>query len=360
MRPILKPALQANWDDFRFFLAAAALSSFSKTAKELRVTQSTVSRRIETLERQLGVRLFDRLPSGVALTSEGETVFEAVRQIEGAVVGVQRRVLGSDERLEGPVRISLNDGFATYWFAPRLAELQELHPRITVEFQCSVEPTDLLNMESDISIRLREPEVPDLVAARLGTLHSVPCASPAYLERHGTPATPEDLLHHCLLDHEYYHYNERDCAAWLDLLHAKDQGLYWTNSTSSLLSAVQNGLGIALAPTFLLESMEGLAPLDLGLRSRSGIWLAYHPNVKGAARVRAVIDWIKGLFDQKAWPWFRDEFYLPEPGSVTSLQSKKKPARIAAPPSGPPPLLGPRYGPGRPATEKAVARRSAL
>ena len=88
------------------------------------------------------------------------------------------------------------------------------------------------------------------------------------------------------------------------------------------MSAVQNGLGIALLPTYFCESVEGIVPLDLGLRSRAPFWLSYHPAIKEAARVRAVIDWIKGVFDRDACPWFRDEFHPPKhptpaPGPLT-------------------------------------------
>nr|MDJ0936932.1 LysR family transcriptional regulator [Kiloniellales bacterium] len=313
----------ANWDDFRIFLAVAEAGSFSGAAKRLRTTQPTISRRIESLERYLGTRVFDRLPTGVAVTAEAKTVLEMARQFEDALIETQRRVLGADQRLEGTVRISLSEGLATFWISPRLGQFQEAYPAISLDLHCSIKPADVLNLESDLSIRFRQPQESDLIALKLGSLHAVPWASIGYLDRFGVPATPGELLHHRLLDHEYYHYLEPDCEPWVTLLRKAQHRRYLTNSSTSLMSATQNSAGVALLPTYFCEFAEGIVPLNLGLNTRSDIWLTYHPNVKKSARVRAAIDWVKSLFDHEAWPWFRDEFHPPK----TSMRAQgKRPA----------------------------------
>lgn len=306
------PEAFSHWDDFRLFGETAKAGSFSAAARHLHTTQRTISRRILALERRLGVRLFDRLPHGVVLTSEGEKVFDSVRKVDNTFVEIQRCVLGSDGRCEGPVRISATEGITAFWLTPHIDRLQERHPAISVEFRCSMRPADVLNMESDLSLRFKKPEAPDLIAVRLGTLHAVPWASPDYLERFGIPTKPVELLHHRLLDHEFYHFATPECDEWTSLLSKVKQRRYWTNSSTSILSAAQNGVGIALLPTFFCERVKGIVPLDLGLKVRCCIWLTYHPDVKGAARVRVVIDWIKSLFDDETWPWFRDEFHPPK------------------------------------------------
>ena len=314
----------SNWDDLRIFLAVAEASSFSAAAKRLRTTQPTISRRIENLERQLGVRLLDRLPSGVVLTIEGEAVLETAVSIENSLVETRRRVRGADQRLEGTVRISLSEGLATFWISPRLGQFQEAYPAISLDLHCSIKPADVLNLESDLSIRFRKPQEPDLIALKLGSLHAVPWASLGYLDRFGVPATPGELLHHRLLDHEYYHYLEPDCEPWVTLLRKAQHRRHLTNSSTSLMSATQNSAGVALLPTYFCEFAEGIVPLNLGLNTRSDIWLTYHSNVKNCARVRAAIDWVKSLFDQEAWPWFRESFH--PPNMSTQAQAKQQPA----------------------------------
>ena len=315
MKDQLSPGPFPSWDDFRFFLATSSAGSFSKAASELGVTQPTISRRIENLEHRLGVRLFDRLPNGVALTVEGESILDAARHIETTVLEIQRNVHGSDKRMEGSVRISVTDGLATYWLTPHLGRLQERHPGISIEFQCSVEPADALKMETDLSIRYQRPEAADLIAVKLGVLHFVPWASPDYIERNGTPTTLEELLRHRLLDHQSYAF---DASAgqwndWFALARAANLISYVTNSSASMLSAIQSGLGIGMLPTYVCECVEGIVPLSaLDLRTNSEIWLTYHPNIQGTARVREVIDWTKSVFSPKTWCWFSEEFHPPK------------------------------------------------
>ena len=83
-------------------------------------------------------------------------------------------------------------------------------------------------------------------------------------------------------------------------------------SSASMLSAIQNGIGIGMLPTYVGECVEGIVPLSLGLRTYSEIWLTFHPKIQSTARVRAVIDWIRSLFDHGASPWFRYEFHPPK------------------------------------------------
>ena len=301
----------SNWDDLRFFLETVKAGSLSKAAKSLHTTQPTISRRILNLEQRLDARLFDRLPTGVVLTPEGEAVLEAVQHIEDAVVEIQRRVLGSDRRFAGPVRISAPDGMTTFLFAPRMGKLHETYPSISVEFQCTTRPCDLLTSESDLSVQCRRPESPELIAVRLGTLHGVPWASPGYIKRFGMPTKAQDLLRHRLLDNEHYQYMPEEYSAWCDLLRAKGGRRFWTNSSPSLLAAVQSGVGIALLPTYLCELFDDIVPMDLNVRAHIPVWLVYHPNVRRAARVRAVIAWLKEIFDQQSWPWFGPDFVPP-------------------------------------------------
>lgn len=307
----LTPSPFDSWDDLRFFLVTTQKGSLAKAASHIGVTQPTVSRRIESLEERLGVRLFDRLPSGVTLTVEGESILGAAKLIEEKVLEIQMNVSGLDKRMGGKVRISVTDGFASYWIAPRLHAFQEVYPDIAIELLCSIEPADALKWETDIAIQFRRPQEADLVAIRVATFHFVPWASPAYLRRRGIPRNAADLLGHRLLDHLAYQDDDGDWADWYRLARVANLVAYRTNSSAALLSAVQGGLGIALLPTYSADCVSGVVPLDIGVRTRSEVWLSYHPALRGTARMRAAIDWIKNLFDKNAWVWFRDEFYLP-------------------------------------------------
>jgi DNA-binding transcriptional LysR family regulator len=169
-------------------------------------------------------------------------------------------------------------------------------------------------MQTDLSIRYQMPAAADLIVVKLGTMHFVPWASPDYIARHGVPNTPKELLHHRLLDHQSYKFDAGagDWNDWFALARAANLISYITNSSASMASAIQSGLGIGMLPTHACECVEGIVPLSLDLRTSSDIFLTYHPSIQGTARVRAVIDWIRSLFDHNAWPWFRDEFHPPK------------------------------------------------
>jgi len=314
----LSPGPFPSWDDYRFFLATSEAGSFTKAANELGVTQSTLSRRIEHLEQQLGVRLFVRLKTGVVLTPEGESILHAAREIESRILEIQRNMLGSDKRLDGTDRISVTDGLATYWLTPAVPAFHLRHPGILIEFNCSTEPADPLRMEAELVVRFTEPKEADLVAVRLGTLHFVHWASAEYLKHHGVPQSPEDLLRHQLLDHSDYYHDDGDWRSWFALARAAELIRYRCNSSSALLNAIKNGVGIGLLPTYVCEVAEGIIPIALDVRTHSNFWLVYHPELRETARVRAVVDWVRSLFDKKAWPWFRDEFHPPKISSLGS------------------------------------------
>lgn len=307
----LSPGPFPSWDDYRFFLATSDAGSFTKAASELGVTQSTLSRRIEHLEQKVGVRLFARLKTGVGLTSEGESILHEAREIESRILKIQRSMLGSDKRLEGTVRISVTDGLAAYWITPALPAFHDRHPGILVELNCSNEPADSLKMEAELAFRFREPQESELISVKLGTLHFVHWASAEYLERYGLPKNSEDLLRHRLLDHSNYTSDDGDWSSWIALARAADLIRYRCNSSSALLNAIKSGVGIGLLPTYACEVVEGIVPIALDVRTHSHFWLVYHPELRQTARVRAVIDWVRSLFDKNTWPWFGDEFHPP-------------------------------------------------
>lgn len=307
----LSPGPFPSWDDYRYFLATSEAGSFTKAAGDLGVTQSTLSRRIEHLEQQLGVRLFVRAQSGVSLTPEGQSILQAAREIEAKILEIQGSLIGADKRLEGTVRISVTDGLAAYWLTPAMPAFHDQHPGILVDFHCSPKPADAAKMETELAFRFQEPQEADLIAVRLGALHFVPWASPSYLERHGEPQSSEDLLSHSLLDHSEYYRDDGDWSSWLDLARAANLIRYRCNSSSALMSAIKSGAGIGLMPTYVCEFAEGIVPIILDVRTYSNFWLVYHAELREAARVRAVIEWLRSLFDKDAWPWFRDEFHPP-------------------------------------------------
>ncbi len=174
-----------DWDDLRFFLAIARQGSLSAASKQLHVAQSTVGRRLASLEATLGVRLLNRTPEGYLATLAGEDVRRQAERVEVEALSLERQVGGQDTRLAGLVRITCAETIASNLIAPGLGTLHLKNPDIMVELIPNPKELSLSMREADTSIRLRQPDQHDLVVRRIGTLAFGLYASPGYLERHG-------------------------------------------------------------------------------------------------------------------------------------------------------------------------------
>ncbi len=175
-------------------------------------------------------------------------------------------------------------------------------------------------METDLAFRFQSPQEPDLIAVKLATLHFLPWASPEYLDRHGRPTTTDELLRHRWLDHSAYYDDEGEWSEWFALARFAEVFNYRTSSTPALVTAVQNGLGIALLPNYACEVLEGIEPLDLGLRTYSKVWLVYHPGIQSVTRVQAAIAWVRRIFSESVSPWFGEEYCPPSVGANKSRE----------------------------------------
>ncbi len=159
-----------DWNDLRFFLAVARRGSLSTAAKDLHVAQSTVGRRLTSLESSLGVRLLNRTPNGYVATLAGEDVLREAEQLEAGALALERNVGGRDTRLAGIVRVTCVETVASQILAPCLAGLHRTHPDLMVELIPDARELSLSMREADIAVRLTPSEQHDLVIRRIGRL----------------------------------------------------------------------------------------------------------------------------------------------------------------------------------------------
>lgn len=143
-----------NWDDIRFFLAVARSGSVRAAATGLGVNHSTVLRRISQLEAQLGARLFEKLPTGYALTSAGDEILELAGSMESMASQLQTRVLARDQRLSGTLRVAIPPLLATDLLMPDFATFSGLHPAIELRVISSYQIVNLTMRQADVAIRL--------------------------------------------------------------------------------------------------------------------------------------------------------------------------------------------------------------
>jgi DNA-binding transcriptional LysR family regulator len=317
-RPVAKieqpigPALidRILWDDLKLFMTVGHTLSFRKAATSTRNSSSTVMRRIERLEAELGLRLFDRLPDGVALTAEGQSISSVVRDMERASHSL-RAFLDQDLNSRGVVRCAITEGLGTFWILPHLAEFNRANPFTIVDLVCSMHWSDVLRMKADLAIQLVRPDSPDLKVVRLGRLHIYPFAAKRYAETYGLPKTIEDMKRHRLIDQTAPQLDEGAWPRLLGLDNVEGIVALRTNTSTSHFYAVEQGLGIGGLPTYALPLGAEVLPVDIGIKHELDIWLTYHPDVRNVKRIALFMDWVRSLFDAKKYPWFRDEFIHP-------------------------------------------------
>jgi DNA-binding transcriptional LysR family regulator len=293
-----------DWDDLRFFLAVTRQGGLSAAAKELQVAQSTVGRRLASLETSLGVRLLIRTPDGYMSTEAGELVRARAERLEAETLSLERLVGGRDERLDGLVRVTCAETISQL-VAPCLASLLALHPNITVELTPDPGRLSLSRREADVSVRLAQPGQHELVVRNIGTVSFGLYASPAYLDRYGDVDFTGGCAGHFLITQ----HDETQTGAqnlWLTAAAPCARVALHTDSHEAAVSAAVHGGGIACLARFRADREIGLTRLTTPTPSPTAqIWLVVHKDNRHIARVRAVLTHINQFiktYDRKQAP----------------------------------------------------------
>ena len=281
-----------DWDDLRFFLAVARHGTLAAAARDLHVTQSTVSRRLIAFQDKLGVRLLRRTADGYVLTLAGESIRTHVELVEKQALMVERAVAGSDTRLDGVVRVASSQILTSYLLAPSFAALHGMHPGIQIVALPEVAGEQLETNAADIVVRLRRFDHHDLVVRNIGLMAFGLYGCVAYLARQGQPDLEDGCAGHRLITQ----YDERTWsphAEWLAEHAAKATVVLEADSYETQHSSVGSSGGLALLPCFRANSEPAFrrvptpAPIP-----PAEIWLGVHRENRQVPRVRTVLDTI--------------------------------------------------------------------
>jgi DNA-binding transcriptional LysR family regulator len=278
-----------DWDDLRFFLALARHGSLSAAAKNLHVAQSTVGRRLASLEASLGVRLLNRTPDGYLPTLAGQSVREHAERLEAEALALEHAIGGRDLRMAGLVRITCAETVADHILAQSLATLYLRHPDIMVELIPDPRELSLSMREADISVRLKQPSQHDLVVRGIGTIAFGVYASPEYLERHGTPDVGSGCPDHYLIT-QLEDIQDATQTGWLTDLAPRARVSMQTRSHEAAVSAAIQGGGLACLARFRADREEGLVRLPIPSPVPTArIWLVVHRDNRQTPRIRAAM-----------------------------------------------------------------------
>jgi DNA-binding transcriptional LysR family regulator len=282
-------AIGFDWNRARAFLVTAEEGSFSAAGRALGLAQPTLGRQVAALEQELGVTLFERVGASLELTPAGLDVLEHVRAMGEAATRASLTATGQSASVEGTVCVTASEVIAAHWLPPVVARLRAEHPGIEIELVVSNKARDLLRREADIAVRNFKVSQPDLVARKLRDARAHMYAAPAYLERIGGVAGPEDLARA-----EFFAFDRTDVmiAGLRALGVAVDRRQFPVVTDNHLVQweLCKQGAGVC----FMMASVGDAEPRvrrvlpDLGLPVP--IWLVCHRELRTSRRIRLVFD----------------------------------------------------------------------
>jgi DNA-binding transcriptional LysR family regulator len=291
------PISDISWDDARLFLAVAERGSFTAAAEALALGQPTLSRRISDLEYQLGFTLFHRGKRGTTLTSDGERLVPAARQMARWAAELGRSIAGREQAPSGRVRLTMPPGLAVDFGAAFCKSLRSKYPELEVELLSSIAHLDLARGQADIAVRTREPTEPELAAIHRVRMPIGAFAHRSYAERLGPTPRPEELAW-ITWSYPNEHLPPRPQLA---ALIPNFRPAFASDDYVVQKRACALGMGVLLLPRVRhpFEPDEGLVLIDCGLPLPEGeMFLVCAKSMEHVPRVRAVAHELIREFDR--------------------------------------------------------------
>ena len=291
------------------FVRVVEARSFAAAAVQLGMTPSGVSRAVSRLEEQIGVRLLFRSTRALRLTDDGESFYQRCKAILADLGEAVDALNYARTKPSGKLRVAANVSVGRAALIPNLADFEAKYPDIRLELSMSDRSIGLIEEGIDCAIRMGELEDSNLTARKLGYFNNVLCAAPAYLERHGTPVSIDDLKQHRCINYVYptsgrayqWQFDTPDGRLALDI----DAHLL-INDGESVIQAAMAGLGIIQVPHWLAASAIGYGKLKVimedTISTGSPVWLVYPQKKHLSARVQAFLEWVHELFERTNMP----------------------------------------------------------
>jgi DNA-binding transcriptional LysR family regulator len=293
-------------EDLQTFVAVADTGGISAAARRLGVSKSIVSRRLFRIEAELGTQLLARTTRGAALTEAGSTFRDHAARAS-AEIDVARETILPTGRLRGRLRVAMPLSFGPTHFSPALAEMAHRHPHLHINASYSDRFVDLIAEGFDCAVRVGTLQDSNLIAKRIGPISGSLVASPAYIEAHGSPETPDEIVAHEAL--------MQGTEAWrfLDgekVVTVQPQGRFKADNALALASAAAAGLGIAWLPDCLIHeyvAAGALVPIMTDYPPPSaGVYLIRPPGQHPARKIRVLIETLAEQFARDPDIWSVD------------------------------------------------------
>jgi len=281
-----------DWDKLKIFHAVAEAGSFTNATINLNLSQSAISRQIQSLEQDLKVQLFERHARGLTLTENGEYLFKTSHEVISKLKEVETSLGDQKNKPTGKLIITTVRSFGTHWLTPRIQEFMNLNPEIEVELIFDDKELDLSTRQADIGIFMRRPKQLNYIQKKLVDIKYFIYGSNKYLEKYGMPKTIADLNKHKFISFGKGAPSPVYNPDWALKLGIKDgkkrKSIMKVNSVMGLLLAVETGVGLAALPEYLVSNSNNVIKV---LPNSEGpiteAHFVYPQSLKNIARITA-------------------------------------------------------------------------
>jgi len=281
-----------DWDKLKIFHAVAEAGSFTSSTVNLNLSQSAISRQIQSLEDDLNVKLFERHARGLTLTESGEYVYKTANEVISKLKEVETTLSDKKNKPTGKLTVTTVISFGTTWLTPRIQEFMQLNPEIEIELIFDDKELDLSTRQADIGIFMRRPKQLNYIQKKLIDINYHIYGSPKYLEKHGYPKTINDLSKHKFISFGRGAPSPVFNPEWALKLGMKENKTMKTvmkvNSVYGLLLAVQSGVGLAALPDYLTIKQPNIIKVLPNVKGPiTEAHFVYPQSMKNVAKVQA-------------------------------------------------------------------------
>ena len=281
-----------DWDKLKIFHAVAVAGNFTKATYALNLSQSAISRQIQSLEQELKTQLFERHARGLSLTENGEYLFKTAHEVISKLKDVESTLMDKKDKPSGKLTVTTVVSFGTTWLTPRIQEFMKLNPEIEIELIFDDKELDLSTRQADIGIWMRRPKQLNHIQKKLIDINYHIYGSAKYLEQHGYPKNLSDLNKHKFISYGRGAPSPVFNPDWALKIGVKDdkkrKPIMKVNSVYGLLLAVQSGVGLAALPDYITVSVPNIIRVLPNIEGPiTEVHFVYPQSLKNVAKIMA-------------------------------------------------------------------------
>jgi DNA-binding transcriptional LysR family regulator len=286
-----------DWDKLKIFHVVAQAGSFTEASGILNLSQSAISRQIQSLEQTLKTSLFERHARGLSLTEDGETLFKTANEIMVHLKDVETSLMEKKNKPSGKLIVTTVVGFGSIWLTPRIKEFMDKYPEMEIEVIVTDKELDLSTREADVAVWMRQPTQLSYIQKKLIDINYHIYGSSKYLEENGYPNTVKDLDKHKFIIYGKGTPSPLSQTDWILKVGKKDSSkrkpVMRVNNIYSLFLAVESGVGLAALPDYMVQEKSTLVKVLPNVDGpKYEAHFVYPQSLKNVARVKSFRDFI--------------------------------------------------------------------